>query len=578
MRSVDETEAAVHAYIDQVRDGSVLTGRLVRLAVERHTRDLCRGKARCLRFNKRRALRALWWIESRGRFTKGEWAGQHFTLASWQAFVIWCLFGWERKVEGRWQRRFRVAYLSVARKNGKTELAAVIGLLFMMLDGEAEAGGEIYSAATKRDQAAYCWRAAAGMVKRNPVLKGEVGIHESRQNLAHYESESRFETVASDADTLDGLGPLLAIIDEYHAHQDSAVFDVLETGMGARREPLMLVTTTAGAKRQGACWDLETDAVKVVEGLGEAEGMGDDLFCFIARLDDEDNWEDERLWVKANPNLGVSCHAEKLRVGYRAAKRREGALGEFLRKHMNLWKEGSSAWMGMPEWDACAGAVDLERLKGRRCFVGLDISAVADYTAAAAVFPWEDGTFDVVPAFWIPADTLIERSRTDRVPVLQWVERGLVTATDGPVVDQDAVKKWLLELREWADIAEVPTDPHNASKLQSELLVLGFQVVSMRQGWVTMSPAIKETEILVRKRRLRHGGHPVLRWMLSNVALKRDANDNMSLHKGRSADRIDGIVSLVMAIGRASAFIESGGQSVYDDRAAAREQKVIRWL
>ncbi len=555
--SADEIEADVHAYIDGVRDGSIVAGRTVRLAVERHVRDLTRGKARGLRFNKRRGLRALWWIENRCRFTKGQWAGQPFRLAPWQAFIVWCLFGWERRTRGHWLRRFRVAYVSVARKNGKTELAAALGLIFLLVPGEAEAGGEIYSAATKRDQAAYCWRAAASMVKRSRVLKAEIGVHESRQNLAHYESDSRFETVASDADTLDGLGPLLAIIDEYHAHPDSSVFDVLETGMGARREPLMLVTTTAGAKRQGACWDLETDAVKILEGIGEPEGAGDDLFAFIARLDEGDAWGNQRVWIKANPNLGVSCHEEKLQAAYRAARRRTGALPEFLRKHMNLWKETSSAWMGMPEWDGCSAPVDREALRGARCFVGLDLSAVADYTAAIAVFPRDDGFMDVLPAFWIPTETLVERSHTDRVPVMQWVEQGLVTATDGEVVDQDAVKQWLLNLREWADVVEVPTDPHNATKLQTELLQLGFQVVSMRQGWVTMSPAIKQTEIFVRKKLLRHGGNPVLRWMFSNVALKRDAHDNLSLHKGRSADRIDGIVSLVMAIGRAVAFLES---------------------
>jgi phage terminase large subunit-like protein len=516
----------------------------------------------------------LCWIEYRCRFTKGEWAGQDFRLSPWQAFVLWCLFGWERKVRGQWVRRFRVAYMSVARKNGKTELAAAIGLVFLLVPGEAEKGGEIYSAATKRDQASVSWRAAASMVRRNRALANEVGVHESRQNLAHYDTESKFETVASDADTLDALGPQLAIIDEYHAHPDARVFDVLRSGMGARREPLMLVTTTAGGKRQGACWELETDAIKILEGIGEAEGSGDDLLAFIARLDEADDWSNERVWVKANPNLEVSCHLDYLRVEHRAAKRRPGAVGEFLRKHMNLWTEVSSAWMEMPDWDGCSAAVDLEALRGKRCFVGIDLSAVSDYTAAVAVFPHEDGYMDVAPAFWIPAETLVERGRTDRVPVMQWVQQGLVTATDGNAVDQDAVKEWLINLRERANVAEVPTDPHNATKLQTELLQLGFNVSSMRQGWVTMSPAIKQTEILIRKRRLRHGGNPVLRWMFSNVALKRDAHDNVSLHKGRSADRIDGIVALVMAVGRAVAFLEAGGTSVYDQRGI---QSVLRF-
>jgi phage terminase large subunit-like protein len=561
MRAADEIEADVAGYVEGVRSGRIVAGRFVRLAVERHVRDLERGGKRGLRFNAKRARRATWWMENRLRFSKGEWAGKPFRLQPWEAFVVWMLFGWERRTEDRWLRRFKTGYLSVARKNGKSELVAAIGLMVLVLVGESEAGGEIYAAATKRDQAAIVWKAAASMVRKSPLLKKEIGVHDSRTNLSHYENESRFETVSSDSDTLDGLSPLLGIVDEYHAHPDSSVFDVIESGMGARREPLMLVPTTAGEKRQGACWDLETDAIKILEGIGEAEGAGDDLFAFIARLDEGDDWANEAVWPKANPNLGVSVHLEKLRVGARVAKRRTGALNEFLRKHMNLWTEVSTVWMPMPVWDACNAettwSADIEKdgLRGERCYVGVDLSSVSDYTAAAAVFPpsAKRDWWGVVASFWIPSETLMERSRTDRVPVNRWVEEGFVNATPGEVVDQDAVKLWLIGLRDRYDVAAVPMDPHNATKLQTELMALGFAVVNMRQGWVTMSPAIKQTEILLRQKRIRHGGNPVLRWMFSNVALKRDSNDNLSLHKGRSGDRIDGIVSLAMGVGYASA-------------------------
>jgi phage terminase large subunit-like protein len=586
MRAAHEIEADVAGYVEGVLAGRIVVGRLVRLAVERHVRDLKRGGARGLRFNRTRALRVCWWMENRLRFSKGEWAGKPFRLQPWQAFIVWSLFGWEKFVDERWIRRFRTGYVSVARKNGKSELFAGIGIVFMVLAGEAEAGGEIYAAATKRDQAAIVWRAAASMVKKSPLLKKEIGIHDSRHNLSHYESESKFETVASDSDTLDGLNPLLGIVDEYHAHPNSDVYDVIESGMGARREPLMLVPTTAGERRQGACWDLETDAVKVLEGIGEDEGAGDDLFAYVARLDDGDEWTNEAVWPKANPNLGVSVHLEKLRVGAKVARRRVGALNEFLRKHMNLWTEVSTAWLPMPVWDACADRVpwskdlDKDELRGETCYAGIDLSAISDYTAGVAVFPPSEKRpmWDVLVGLWIPAETLMERKLTDRVPVNRWVEDGLVTPTDGGVVDQDAVKLWLLGLRERYNVAGVPMDPHNATKLQTELMALGFNVVNMRQGWVTMSPAIKQTEILLRQGKLRHGGHPVLRWMFSNVALKKDANDNLSLHKGRSADRIDGIVSLVMGIGYASSTAPGGSGSVYNARAERGDERVVRCL
>jgi phage terminase large subunit-like protein len=902
MRKPDELEAAAVAYIGGVVDGSIVTGRLVRLAMERHMRDLNYIRdhpdgARALRFNRGRGKRAMWWMEHRLRFSKGEWAGKPFRLSDWQAAIVFLLFSWERLVDGRWIRRFRTAYLSMGRKQGKSELCAAIGLLMLFLPAESEPGAEIYVAATKRDQAAIVWRAAASMVRKSPVLRREAGIHDNRQNISHYPSEGRFETVSSESDTLDGLNPLLGIIDEYHAHPDSRVFDVIESGMGARREPLMIVPTTAGDRRQGACWDLETDAIKILEGIGEEVGAGDDLFAYIARLDEGDDWAHEAVWClgggtklyaringretvttlqhlgntahldpkrielwdgyvwvrllgvsetsdrdgalsltlrcgqrlsctphhewpthrgkvrasdlhvgdvicmvglpdsaspqpdgippevgwfvglylaegslsgdsiqlsghaketddrmrrlgplaafyggsvhahnygnrgaivvesrvlralldvylggrvakdkylkpavwrrtntflralaegylegdgcyearnnryrlgfcrnyrladdlrtlaarlgakvrlipsfataagtrhetfsgewrnepnnasgssrrpgeimrishgrksnrfyhvgvdnadglyalasgvvthnsKANPNIGVSLHVEKLRIAARVAKRRVGALNEFLRKHMNLWTEVSTAWLPLPVWDACdqatAWAKPLEQdgLRGERCYVGVDLSSVSDYTAGVAVFPPSEKRpfWDLLPAFWIPSETVIERKQTDRVPVNRWVESEYVTATDGGVVDQDAIKLWLVGLRERYDVAAVPMDPHNATKLQTELMALGFNVVNMRQGWVTMSPAIKQTEILLRQQKIRHGGHPVLRWMFSNVALKRDANDNVSLHKGRSADRIDGIVALVMAIGIASAQITAPVEQDY---------------
>jgi phage terminase large subunit-like protein len=580
MRSGNEIAADAESYVRGVTDGSIVAGRFVKLAVARHLRDVESGPARGLFFNAARAKRALWWIENRCRFSKGEWAKRPFRFQPWQAFIVWSLFGWERYVDGHWIRRFRVGYISVARKNGKSEMVAAIGLLMLVCAGEAEAGGEVYAAATKLEQAAIVWRAAASMVRKSPMLKKDIGIHDSAHNLAHYENESKFEALASDSDTLDGLNPILGIVDEYHAHTSSDLYDVIDSGMGARREPLMLVTTTAGGKRQGPCWDLESDGVKVLEGIGEAEGTGDELFVFIARLDlkadgaaEDDDWQDPAVWPKANPNMGVSVHPEKLRVGARVALRRVGALNEFLRKHMNLWTEVSTAWLPMPAWDACAASTphskDLERdgLKGETCYVGIDLSAVSDYTAGAAVFPPTAARpfWDVLPGFWIPMDTLMERKQKDRVPVERWVEQEYVTATSGPVVDQDAVKLWLIALRERYNVAGIPMDPHNATKLQTELVALGFKVHNMRQGWVTMSPAIKETEILIRKGLIRHGGNPVLRWMFSNVALKRDPNDNLSLNKGRSGDRIDGITSMVMGIGFAG--IQAAEKpSVYERR------------
>lgn len=552
-RSAKELEGVARQYQRDVLSGALVVGELQRFAVVRHQRDIRTGAARGLRFNSPRGIQAAWWIEHRTRLSKGRLAGKPFILEPWQIWVLWVAFGWERRVDKEWRRRFRTLYLSMARKNGKTELVAALGLMFLFPALGGETGGEVYSAATKRDQAAICWQHAAAMVKKSPELKREITIHESRHNMACPGSESKFEAVAADSTTLDGLGPLVVIVDEYHEHHTSDVKDVLESGQGARHEPLTIVITTAGGKRDGPCWDLEQDAIKTLEARDENDIDADDLFAFVCRIDDTDDPFDEAAWPKANPNLGVSVQRDFLRIESKIAKRQPRKRYEFFRKHTNRWTEVSTAWLPLNEWDACDAPVQLRPKTGRRCWVGGDLSSTSDYTAALALLePGEDGFWDVLPAFWIPAETMMERAQTDRTPIARWVDEGLVQATAGNVVDQDALKDWLLNLRENYDIVELPMDPHNATKLQTELDALGFPVFSMRQGWVTMSPAIKQTETWVKQRKLRHGGNPVLRWMFGNVALKRDQNDNLALHKGRSADRIDGIVALCMAVGRAS--------------------------
>ena len=570
-RTPRELERVARQFARKVLDGTLVVGRLQRLAVVRNRRDLQTGKKRGLRFNSKRGIRAVWWVEHRARLSKGKLAGKPFVLQPWQAWVLWVAFGWERKVRGEWKRRYRTLYLSMARKNGKTEMIAALGLMFLFPALGGEVGGEVYSAATKRDQAAICWKHAAAMVKKSPELRAEISIHDSRHNLSCLSSESKFEAVASDSTTLDGLGPLLVIIDEYHEHPTSDVKDVLESGQGARHEPMTIVITTAGGKRDGPCWDLEQDAIKTLEARDENDIDADDLFAFICRLDEGDGKNvkgddpfDEKAWPKANPNLGVSIQLDFLRIEAKVAKRQPRKRNEFFRKHANLWTEVSTAWLPMLDWDACAAPVKLRPNTGRRAWVGLDLSSTSDYTAGVALLePDDDDMWDVLPHFWIPAETLMEREHTDRTPIGRWVEHGLVTATSGNVVDQDAVKDWLLNLREQYDVVEVPMDPHNATKLQTELQALGFPVFSMRQGWVTMSPAIKQTETWIKQKKLRHGGNPVLRWMFGNVALKRDQNDNLALHKGRSADRIDGMVGLCEAVGRAA--MREGG-SVYETR------------
>ena len=564
----DELRGLVEGYIAAVRDGSRVAGKLERLVVDRHVRDLERVDSG-LRFDESRALHVLRFFVDYVRHTKGsDFAGKPYRFteqSAWIAFVCWCVFGWVvTDDDGVERRRFRTAYICVARKNGKTMIAAILALYMLAFDGEA--GAEVYFAATKRDQAKIGWRQAAQIVRKSKdkEFRRLFKITDYTAHISLPGEDAYAVALGRDGDSHDGLNPHLANVDELHEHKDREQWDVLDSGMGARRQGLMLGITTAGSKRSGLCWDLDHDAERTLTQAIE----DDSTFSFIARLDEADDWRDESVWCKANPNLGESVRVESIRDACTKAQNNVAYLGEFKRKRCNLWAESEKAWLPVAKWDACTGEVDLAALEGRHCYVGIDISAVHDYTAAIAAFPQDDGNVVVVPRLWIPEATLVEREKIDKVPVTAWVEQGWVQTTPGEVIDQDAVKMWLLNLRERYDVRQVPIDQAQAWKLMSELEDLEFDVVRHGQGIMAMTGPVKETERhILRGARgetpcLIHDGNPCMRWMIANTCAKRDAHDNIKLDKEQSSDRIDGVVALVMALGSAVLVEESAGVGI----------------
>lgn len=543
-----EVEARVDAYFRAVLDGSAGAGKLERQAVERHLRDLRDGSTRGLRFSWARAFHAVEFVEGYIRHTKGEWAGRRIHLEGWQLFTVVALFGWERETPEGWFRRFRSAYISMARKNGKTMLAAAIAAY--MLVGDCEPGAEVYFAATKREQAKIGWQQTARCIQSDPELRRFATVHESNYNISVAETDSKCEAVSADHNTLDGLNAHCGVVDELHAHPNRGVYDVIESSMGARREPLLVGITTAGDKRHGLCWDLDHDGVRILDPKSEIQD--DSMFVLICRLDDGDDIHDETVWRKSNPNLGISVKLQMLRDASRKAKNNFAAVSEYKRKHCNLWTEAVTAWLPLPVWDACLDqTLDLLAFAGEPCVMAADLSSTSDFTALVLLFRRPDGTAAMFPFFWIPEETIPERVRTDRVPVDEWVAEKLIEATPGNVVDQDAMKLKILQFAQSFDVREIAMDPHNAAKLQTELLDLGLPVVSFQQGWKSMTPAIQQAEFWIQPGKLRHDGNPVMRWMMSNVALHIGPTETKKFDKARSQDRIDGVVAMVMAIGRA---------------------------
>lgn len=521
------------AYATDVVSGRVVTGRLVRLACQRHLDDL--AKPRGMRWDAPEAQRA---IDFFGHLThhKGEWAGLTIHLEPWEDFIVGSLFGWKR-ADGT--RRFRDAYVEVARKNGKTELASGIGLLLAFFDDEG--GAEVYAAATKRDQAKIVWDEAARMVKASPGLRSR--IKATVGSLFIEGTASKFAPLGADADTLDGLNVHGSLVDEVHAHRGRALWDVLGTASGARRQPVRFAITTAGYDRKSLCWELHTFGQSVVEGL--AGPAADATFVYIATLDDGDDPFDEANWPKANPNLDVSVKRDEMREQASRAQSMPGALNAFLRLRLNIWTDQANRWADMESWDACNAAPVFT--VGAPRFGGLDLASTRDIAAFLLISP--DGDYlDLKPYFWCPAEGIRQRSQRDGVPYDVWADQGLITATPGNVTDYDRIRSDIRDIADDLGLGPIGYDRWNASQLVTQLQEDGAELVPVGQGFQSLSSPMREVEKLMLGKRLRHGGNPVLRWMVANLQASQDPAGNLKPDREKSADKIDGFAALLDAV------------------------------
>lgn len=568
--------AALHPaeqYLDDVLNGRVLVCKWVRLAVERHVKDLAEGEARGLRFNREAAERAIKFFGFL-KHSKGEWAGHSFVLEPWQQFILWCVFGWQtrheqfrhaengrnagRSEQVRWVRRFKKVHEEIARKNGKSTKLAGVGLYLLVFDGEQ--GAEVYSAATKKDQARIVHDEAEKMVKASPDLKGFVSTF--RDNLSCESTNSKFEPLGADDDTLDGLNISGAIIDELHAHKTRKVYDILDTATGARAQPLIWAITTAGIDGPGLYNDEHEYAKKVLEGIIE----DDSIFAIIFTLDDGDDWRDEKVWIKANPNLGVSVSLDDLRRKCARAIEITTTQNDFIRLHMNRRTQQIMRWLDMVKWDACGEPFDESYLEGRPCYGGLDLASKLDLAAWVMVFPptEDDPVWYVLVRCFVPRARALEREKRDRVPYVTWEREGYLTMTEGDVIDYEFIKAQVMRDSEIFQIHSIGFDSWNASQIALQLTNLGATMLAFGQGYRSMSEPTKELEVKIVAKNFNHGGHPVARWCASNVMTESDPAGNIKPSKAKSTERIDIIVAIVMALGLAITKQGENGESVYE--------------
>ncbi len=505
-------------------------------------------------FDEAAADRASEFFERFLRHGKGEWAGQPFRLMDWQRDdIIRPLFGWKRP-DGT--RRYRRVYVEIPRKNGKSHLAAGVGLYLTFADNEP--GAEVYSAASDREQAAIVFDIARAMVETEPALSARSEVY--RRSIVIPRTGSSYKVLSADVGTKHGLNAHGVIFDELHTQPTRDLWDVLKTSMGARRQPVLFVMTTAGYDRTSICWEIHEYAAKVRDGIVP----DDSLLPVIYAANREDDWTDPAVWARANPGLGQTIKVEYVREECATARETPAYQNTFRRLQLNQWTEQATRAIDMDAWEACGAAVNAEALAGCECFAGLDLSSTTDISALVLVFKRPEGRFEVLPFFWIPRDNLAQRVRRDGVPYDAWVRDGFIEATEGNVIDYDVIRARINALRKTYRIKEIAIDRWNATQLMTQLGSDGFTVVPFGQGWVSMSGPTKELLRLIVSAKLAHGGNPVLRWMASNLAVKHDAKENLWPVKDESSGRIDGIVALIMGLGRAVVTTEK--RSVYETR------------
>lgn len=493
------------------------------------------------------------------KHTKGQWRGVPFELLPWQDKIICDIFG---TVKESGYRQYNTAYIEIPKKNGKSELAAAVALY--MTCGDSEWGAEVYGCASDRQQASIVFDVAVDMVDQCPALKKRIKPIMSVKRLVYQPTNSFYQVLSAEAYTKHGLNVHAVVFDELHAQPNRNLYDVMTKGSGdARTQPLFFLITTAGNDRNSICYEVHQKAKDVLEG----KKIDKTFYSAIYGMEDNDDWAKEENWYKANPSLGHTIDIEKVRAAFQSAKENLAEENLFRQLRLNQWVKQSIRWMQMDRWDECAFPTELDMLRGRECYGGLDLSSTTDITAFVLVFPPrdEEENFIVSPYFWIPADNLATRVRRDHVPYDIWEQQGYIKTTEGNVVHYGFIEAFIEELNTAYNIKEIAFDRWGAVQMVQNLEGMGFTVVPFGQGYKDMSPASKELMKLVLEKKVSHGGNPVLRWMMDNIYVKTDPAGNIKPDKEKSTDRIDGAVALIMALDRATRNLGST-RSVYDNR------------
>lgn len=520
-------------------------------------------------FDADEAIDACDFFENELIHVEGPSKGQNLVLELWQQFVVSMIYGWKEKTfsaDGEWIRtneqiekdirKFREVFIFIPRKNGKSYMAAGFALKGLCADNEP--GAKVVSAAADRAQAAVVYNVAKEIVELNPNFSHVVPF---KNTMAIAEEYANYQTVSAEVKTKHGKNLSCIIVDEVHALDNGELIDVLFTAVGVRLQPLKIMLTTAGYDRGSVCYEYYEYAKKVQAGIV----IDEQFLPIIFEAEDTDDWKDEKTWLKANPNLGISITWDYFRSEFKKALERPSHENTFKRLHLNMWTEQDVRWLPVEFWDECAQSISDQLIRGKDAWGGLDLSSKVDITAFVYFVPIDE-VLNIRAMFWIPSDNIRQKIKEDRVDYDVWIRQGFVQSTQGKVVDYDAIRAYVRDTNKIVKLREVGCDPWNAQDILPKMQDHdGINVTVVDQTIGNLSNPTKELEAKIISKRIAHGGNPVLRWMFSNIAVWKDSNGNVRFSKKLCRNKIDGMAALVNGLNRFLASKEEP-PSIYKKR------------
>ena len=506
-------------------------------------------------FDKKAGEKPILWIEKFITHVKGHQAGTPLILQEWQKKIIRDIFGWKHKLTNF--RKHRKVYIEIPRKNTKSTLSGALGLYLLCNDGEK--GAEIYSAAADRGQSGIIHDIAKQMVHNNKTLTAKFEVY---RNSILYQSatfHNFYQAISSDASTKHGFNAHGIIFDELHTQPNRELFDVLVTSVGSRQQPLTLMLTTAGHDKTSICWEMHRYAEKVSKGI-----LIDPAFYgVIYSADKALDIYDPETWRIANPGYPVTPSHDYLQEQVMMVRNNPSFENTFRRLHLNQWVGAIQTWVSDDKWQNCGKGIILKSLEGSQCWAGLDLAATSDTTSLVLIFKTETNPL-IIPFFWVPEEQIQERIRRGDPNFDTWAKQGWLMQTPGNVTDYDYIVNFIKELSIIYKINIVGYDPWNATQAVINLEAEGINLMRYDQGIKSMTGPTKELERLILSEKISHNNNPVLRWQLSNVLIVVDPNENIKVHKGKSGDKVDGIVATIIALGEYMTDEQMG--NIYEDR------------